>query len=747
MARLTWQNVAAPDFSGISNHYRNMSDMLSRAAQSGQNALGIFQNAQQGAADAAIMERLALADPNQWDPASILGSDASRASTAILEGVANRPEWNARLAATRGQESRAQQNQEFTNWGNTRTQQAATRTDAANPIGALIEQAAGRRDWSTVDQLMQSPEMQALTPAERASFAGYGDSNAAREATRFNTDRARNQTLFDDTWIQDQALLQANGFGIDPGMNEQIIYDTARENGWSQQQLQRALSGGSQVAAPQSGTKGASANTPAGFVPSAAGTAGTQNGSIFDVVLGYGRYGNTDRPLTQMTMGEVQDFGKNVLIPATRNRSELGLAGTGKGSSAQGAFQITQQTLEEYAPRVIGSNWRNEPFSPENQERIAKAIFEDRKHGNLKDTWQGLRDTRPGAYANRSWEDVRNEIISVESRTNQAPQLLAQYAAREGRTDNPLLNPIPQVPVPQGVPGRGVLTNEAYAQAVAQQDPAYAQAVQERDIAEAIRLGAAYAANPTQGERDVQETRERNAQRSIASLTEYYEEQLKETPGVLADAATALAKKRNANPGTVNTRLEEITAKFIEQKGYSPSPAVAAALLDASLIGGSKGADLWGVATTLAGNSIGSTDDRWGEADWKMDESIADRYIEEYTSGRAAAGVLENANDRRYQERRTQLSDQIKEIDTRMQSAMQTARTRGIDPTRILQQLEQQKQALQAELGAMILDRRAVTAREVSPDAAQQLAKERVASRLSPEQKELRRRADMQARL
>lgn len=726
MARLTWQNVAAPDFSGISNHYRNMSDMLSRAAQSGQNALGIFQNAQQGAADAAIMERLALADPNQWDPASILGSDASRASTAILEGVANRPEWNARLAATRGQESRAQQNQEFTNWGNTRTQQAATRTDAANPIGALIEQAAGRRDWSTVDQLMQSPEMQALTPAERASFAGYGDSNAAREATRFNTDRARNQTLFDDTWIQDQALLQANGFGIDPGMNEQIIYDTARENGWSQQQLQRALSGGGQVSAPQGRS-----NTPTG----------TWGGSASSIPIK--ETSDYVRKITS-AVGEIPSGLSNreiaEYIQAAVIQQES--AGNPNAVSKKGAFglmQLMPDTARQpgFGVRPLQNN------TPEENVRLGTDYLTamlDRYDGNV-DAALAAYNAGPGRAD--TWYGAGNKGGSI----NQAPQLLAQYAAREGRTDNPLLNPIPQVPVPQGVPGRGVLTNEAYAQAVAQQDPAYAQAVQERDIAEAIRLGAAYAANPTQGERDVQETRERNAQRSIASLTEYYEEQLKETPGVLADAATALAKKRNANPGTVNTRLEEITAKFIEQKGYSPSPAVAAAILDASLIGGSKGADLWGVATTLAGNSIGSTDDRWGEADWKMDESIADRYIEEYTSGRAAAGVLENSNDRRFQERRTQLSDQIKEIDTRMQSAMQTARTRGIDPTRILQQLEQQKQALQAELGAMILDRRAVTAREVSPDAAQQLAKERVASRLSPEQKELRRRADMQARL
>jgi hypothetical protein len=147
------------------------------------------------------------------------------------------------------------------------------------------------------------------------------------------------------------------------------------------------------------------------------GTDGTGGGipaAAADTVVGYGRYGQPPKPLTSMTMGEVDDFGKNVLIPATRNRAELGLAGTGKGTSAAGMYQITSETMREYAPKVLGANWRSMPFSVENQDKIAERIFNDNKGGNLQATWASLPNSAPGAYKNRTWADMRGEIAQRE---------------------------------------------------------------------------------------------------------------------------------------------------------------------------------------------------------------------------------------------------------------------------------------------------------------------------------------------
>lgn len=131
-----------------------------------------------------------------------------------------------------------------------------------------------------------------------------------------------------------------------------------------------------------------------------------------DTVYGFGQYGRPSKPLTQMTIGEVQDFQRGTLIPATRGK--VG-AGPDKGTGAVGTYQIVYSTLQQYAPRVLGPNWRNTPFTAEVQDRIARAIYEDVKSGNLKDTWAGMPNNRPGEYANVPWEQVRSKIAQVET--------------------------------------------------------------------------------------------------------------------------------------------------------------------------------------------------------------------------------------------------------------------------------------------------------------------------------------------
>lgn len=150
-----------------------------------------------------------------------------------------------------------------------------------------------------------------------------------------------------------------------------------------------------------------------GYVtPGAGAPRGTAGGGTEDVVFGFGKFGSPSKPLSTLTIGEVQDFQRGTLIPNTRGK--VG-AGADKGTGAVGAYQITYGTLQDYAPKVLGSNWRNTPFTADVQEQIAKAIYNDVKGGNLKDTWAGLPSNRPGQYTNVPWEQVRDQIIQVES--------------------------------------------------------------------------------------------------------------------------------------------------------------------------------------------------------------------------------------------------------------------------------------------------------------------------------------------
>ncbi len=134
------------------------------------------------------------------------------------------------------------------------------------------------------------------------------------------------------------------------------------------------------------------------------------NGNPYDTVVGFGQYGNPSTPISNMTIGGVIDFGRNTLIPNSQ-----GKVGQGNlGSSASGAYQITQSTLQKYAPQVLGADWRNQPFNAANQDKIAQAIFNDNKNGDLTATWPSLPNSKSGAYANVPWSQMKNIIQQGE---------------------------------------------------------------------------------------------------------------------------------------------------------------------------------------------------------------------------------------------------------------------------------------------------------------------------------------------
>jgi len=157
---------------------------------------------------------------------------------------------------------------------------------------------------------------------------------------------------------------------------------------------------------------GGSFGTPAPAVGTRPSMGAPGQGNTADVVYGFGEFGLPPKPISQSTIGEVQDFQRNTLIPKTRGR--VG-AGPREGTGAVGTYQFTYGTLQEIAPKVLGPNWRNTTFTADVQEQLAKALYEERKNGDLKKTWAGLPSNRPGQYANVPWEQVRDKIIQVES--------------------------------------------------------------------------------------------------------------------------------------------------------------------------------------------------------------------------------------------------------------------------------------------------------------------------------------------
>lgn len=118
----------------------------------------------------------------------------------------------------------------------------------------------------------------------------------------------------------------------------------------------------------------------------------------------------SDRPLSQGTFREAYDFGQRL-----RNETAGKIGQGDKGTSAIGAFQITGETFNDFAEAALGKDWGNLQFNYENQAKVAEAIFNARKKGNLKDTWASLPDSTPGAYKDMSFEEFQRIVLPLES--------------------------------------------------------------------------------------------------------------------------------------------------------------------------------------------------------------------------------------------------------------------------------------------------------------------------------------------
>ena len=183
-----------------------------------------------------------------------------------------------------------------------------------------------------------------------------------------------------------------------------------------------------------SGLESAAPASSASTAPNAGGSGGgVASTNQYNTVVGNGRYGTPGRNLTDMTMGEVQDFGRNVLIPKTK------AAGVGRdsrgvlGSSASGAYQITGTTMERYASHMFGPNWRSMKFDATTQDRIAEAIFNDNKGSAaaLKGQWASLSLAEAERVRNMAWPEARKVILAGET--------------GNGRSSTGSANPLPPV--------------------------------------------------------------------------------------------------------------------------------------------------------------------------------------------------------------------------------------------------------------------------------------------------------------
>lgn len=431
MARPQWQQVAAPNYTSAIQGQVAAAEMLRNAIGDMSGGLKDFSKAQEEAAKKAaagteqelLMRAMGYTDQAALqsaisDRSIMAGLDPTKVSTSVLGTI------DSRIGTLQNRAGTAEtQRQSIID--NNRTNRDNAAADAARSgVAAAISQAAGltpdqQRMLSTLPASQQQAFLSSISSATQ-----YGQGNVAYNEGRVvdSIVNAAGSVMGTDKEAQAAYIQQqlANG-AINPTIAQAAlgkIGATAGDGG--------PISAG--------GTTGASQN----YTPETVGKPPANPG---DAVVGHGKYGIPPKAVTEGTFGDAYEFGKT-LINNTRNAPELGLANTGKGSSAQGAFQITNETLEEYGKKVFGDDWRNTPATLPNQEKIAQAIFEANKHGNLKKRWAALPDSTPGAYKDVPWSEMRNLITKPESGTaigdyeaKNAAASLAQAAAVGNASD------------------------------------------------------------------------------------------------------------------------------------------------------------------------------------------------------------------------------------------------------------------------------------------------------------------------
>jgi hypothetical protein len=414
---LTWRNVDAPDARVALRGIGQSTYLITKALQGAGAGLGAFKDQRAEAADqAALAESMKFTDPAAYQAALKAGqipqANMTSAGTAALgnrltqmlqQAAGEQGLVKGEIGIRQAEQDilTGQQGLESGAIGLQRDQKTLDFMDSVEGRAALASQNLNLASQQSLKQgkfnLMQDRYDQDIKVlGDVRQEQGYQDTEAAAASYRALQDSPDTQAAFEGL-LAAKEQLTPKAFD----MLRKAVDAKFKTNDFT----------------GQTGQVDAMGRTIPGTEAYAPGSHGTRAGNPADAVIGDV---GSPIPISQMSAGEVVQFGKDVLIPG--NKGKFGNK-PDEGSSATGAFQITGGTLKEYGPKVLGEGWENVPFSLYNQDKIAEAIFNDRKGGNLKGTWQGLDDTTPGAYKDVPWSEMRQKIAGVESSGRGGPAL------------------------------------------------------------------------------------------------------------------------------------------------------------------------------------------------------------------------------------------------------------------------------------------------------------------------------------
>lgn len=394
---LTWRDVAAPDFNTGLRAINTAGANISQGFDTIGNALGNFQTYRQGQAANEVLNNAAgFSDPTKLRSAIADGSlfggiDRSLVTPQTLAALNAQPGTLLDQGLTQERLTHAQQidplltqGQGLVNQHQAITNQFDTAADPLRLKGLALTNSRTAAETGLTGA--QTKDLNQRTDQSGTSYARgtqeYDDQQAAVQL--INQLKTQTNTPDDVQNLISSPAVQA----LSPGARQNVV-----------NAAQSFLSGSPAPAGAGPGTRGIAGA--AGAIP------GSQAASPFTAIPGYmAQPGDPD--ITTMKIGDVQNYQTNTLL---KRSPGPGLA----PATSIGAFQINRDTITQYGPKALGSDWKNQVLTPENQDKIARAIFEDNKNGNLKDQWSSLPNAKAGAYKDKTWEEMRPVIMAGET--------------------------------------------------------------------------------------------------------------------------------------------------------------------------------------------------------------------------------------------------------------------------------------------------------------------------------------------
>jgi len=417
MAQLQWRDVAAPNFSGAMEGVDAASRLINSALNQAQGGVREYQKIQDDALNSRLMAQLVgmdSADDAAAIPGMIAGvKDPSRISSDVFslmmgrKGQLTQQELgDLNLRDTRNTSDRNMAFQHLLDAATPEIQAYNAAVAANDPKAIAATRAA------VFNKVQGGPAEKFLALSGQLSGMESSALGIVGSRQRIGID-AENQGWTREDRVFDQKAAEIAGQIQLGGALTRDDYEAMARNMGLDGRLFEAV----MRRAPQFSDFGGYAP------PDLLGGGGADSNALRAITGGgEGNLGIGSVPANVTTLGQAVQFGKSL-----NNR--------GQASSAMGLFQITQSTMEEFAPKAFGANWQNQRFDdPRVQDAVARKIFEDaiskRNPGEaLRGRWVSLSPQDAARVARMPWEQAR-EIISQKESSSSVGALIAQAAGQ-----------------------------------------------------------------------------------------------------------------------------------------------------------------------------------------------------------------------------------------------------------------------------------------------------------------------------